>query len=71
MNEKTNTAKKDVPSKIVASKKQLTPLQTATISVLMIALIFISISSMVTYSSNRKPSENIFNNSQTIHVLNQ
>ncbi len=71
MNEKINIVKKDASSKIVASRKRLTPLQTTTIGLLMIALIFISISSMVTYSSNKKPSENILNNSQTIRVLNQ
>ena len=71
MDEEMNISKKEAPSKIVASKKQLTPLQTTTIGLLMIALALISISSMVTYSSNKKPSENIFNNSQTIRVLNQ
>ncbi|MCY4577055.1 MAG: hypothetical protein OXB96_01295 [Candidatus Kaiserbacteria bacterium] len=64
-------SKKSESSKIVASKQRLTLLQTIVIGFIMTILLLISISSMVTYSSNKKPSKDIFNNSQTIRVLNQ
>ena len=66
MNKKTNGTKKDTPN-----KQRLTLLQTTAISILMTILLFISIGSMVTHSSGKKPSESMFNNSQTIRVLNQ
>ena len=66
MSKKINDIKKDT-----SGKQRLTPLQTTAISILMTILLFISIGSMVTHSSGKKPSENIFKNSQTIRVLNQ
>lgn len=54
----------------VAKKVKMTPLQTIAITMLMTTLLFISVSSMVTYGSNRRPSQDLFKNSQTISVLN-
>ena len=69
MDKKIDIVTKEAPGKIVASKRRMTPLQLIVVGLLMATLLFISIGSMVTYGSDRQPSENIFLNSQTMHVL--
>ena len=73
MNNKTDVSKENkrqTSGKTMAVRKKLTPLQTTAIVLLMSLFTFISVSSMITYSSNKRPSEEIFINSQTIKVLN-
>lgn len=72
MNKKINTIQKNKKRKanvVAADKKIITPLQTFVITILMSSLLIISVSSMITYGSDREPSEDVFNNSQTVQVI--
>ena len=52
-----------------AKAKKLTRLQTATIISLIVLSVVLGINAMVTYGSDRAPSETMFQNSQTLQMI--
>ena len=53
----------------VKSQRKLTMLQVSVIMIMVLLFIAWSVSSMITYGSDRRPSEDLFLNSQTVQVM--
>ena len=50
-------------------KRTLTPVQAIVVGLFVITVIGMSVQATVTYGSDSRPSEHLFSNSQTIHIL--